>query len=122
MALRPDDFSLRLHAALEAGADTMDVADGPHVCASCRTPFVTPTDALELDEWHFAVSVRCPNCGWEGSAVYDDAALERFDIGLDQGTHALAEALALLALENARGDFDRFLAALDADAILPEDF
>ena len=118
----PDEFSARMHAELETGNPPAADRSGPHVCPTCQAPFVTPLDALEIDEWHFAVSVRCPNCDWEGAGVYDDAALERFDLGLDEGTHAVAEALALLAQENARDDFDRFLAALHADAILPEDF
>ncbi len=117
-----DEFSLRLHLELQTTARPADAQAGPHVCPACAAPFVTPLAALEIDEWHFAVSVHCPNCGWEGAGVYDDEALERFDIGLDEGTHALAEALALLAHENTREDFDRFLAALHADAILPEDF
>jgi hypothetical protein len=122
MVHRPDEFSLRLHAELEIHGPPADPPAAPHVCPTCTAPFLTPVEALEIDEWHFAVTAHCPNCGWEGTTIYDDGALEQFDIGLDEGTHELAEALALLAYENARDDFDRFVAALEADAILPEDF
>ena len=54
--------------------------------------------------------------------VYDDEALERFDIGLDAGTRALVRTLEELAYENANADFEAFAMALAADAILPEDF
>ncbi|MBA2638109.1 MAG: hypothetical protein H0U79_07815 [Solirubrobacterales bacterium] len=117
-----DDFSSRLHAELETHGPAGHPSPGPHICPACTAPFVTPIEALEIDEWHFAVKSYCPNCGWEGAGIFDDEALERYDVGLDEGTHALAEALALLEHENARSDFARFRDALAAEAILPEDF
>ena len=117
-----DAFSARLHEALRAPRSHGMDADGPHVCPTCRAPFVVPVDAVEIDAWHFSVSMRCPNCDWVGSEVYDDEALERFDTGLDAGTRALARTLEELAYENASADFQAFAAALAADAILPEDF
>jgi hypothetical protein len=119
---RTDAFSERLHEALhEPRTFGMD-ADGPHVCPTCHAPFVVPVDAVEVDTWHFSVSLFCPNCDWTGSGVYDDAALERFDLGLDAGTRELVTTLEAVAFENARDDFERFAAALRVDAILPEDF
>lgn len=120
-----DTTSHDIHRAL--GVRSNEVAkDGelasPHVCPDCQMPFVFPTEALEVDEWHFAVGLRCPNCDWEGAGIYDDEALERFDIGLDEGTRALVAALDALSAANARDEADRFAAALAADAILPEDF
>jgi hypothetical protein len=116
-----DALSARLHEALQAPRPGMD-ADGPHVCPMCHAPFIVPVDAVEVDAWHFSVSLYCPNCEWVGTEVYDDEALERFDIGLDTGTRELARTLEELAYENAIADFESFAAALAADAILPEDF
>jgi hypothetical protein len=117
-----DAFSTRLHEALaEPRVVGMD-ADGPHVCPTCRAPFVIPVDAVEVDAWHFSVSLECPNCEWAGEQVYDDEALEAFDSGLDAGTRALLNTLEAVAWENARDDFERFANALAVDAILPEDF
>lgn len=120
-----DTTSQQIHRAL--GSHSHEVAPdehaaSPHVCPRCQMPFVFPTEALEVDEWHFAVGLRCPNCDWEGTAIYDDEALERFDIGLDDGTRALVTALDTLSAANASDEIDRFAAALAADAILPEDF
>lgn len=120
-----DTTSHHIHRAL--GEHSHEVAKhdsetSPHVCPECQMPFVFPTEALEVDEWHFAVGLRCPNCDWEGAGIYDDEALERFDIGLDEGTRALVAALDALSAANARDEADRFVAALQADAILPEDF
>lgn len=119
---RTDDlFSHMLQDELHTPLAPRD-GHGPHVCPGCQRPFVAPVDALEVDEWHFAVSMRCANCGWEGTELFDDEALERFDVGLDAATRDLLAALETLALENARDDFDRFAAALHAGALLPEDF
>lgn len=123
--LHVDTTSHDIHRALGTHCNAPAVQDeqpSPHICPECRMPFVFPTEALEVDEWHFAVGLRCPNCDWEGAGVYDDEALERFDIGLDEGTRALVTALDALAAANARDEADRFAAALAADAILPEDF
>jgi hypothetical protein len=117
-----DALSARLHEALlQARGHGMD-ADGPHVCPTCRAPFVIPVDAVEVDDFHFSVSMYCPNCEWVGTEIYDDAALERFDVGLDDGQRALVRTLEELAYENANADFEAFAQALAADAILPEDF
>jgi len=117
-----DTTSLEIHAALSFPPKAAATEAGPHVCPACRAPFVTPIEALEVDEWHFAVVLECPNCAWEGTGVYDDEALERFDIGLDEGTRTLMAALDRLALANAAEDFERFISALNAGALLPEDF
>jgi hypothetical protein len=117
-----DALSARLHEALQEPRGPGMDADGPHVCPMCRAPFVVPVDAVEIDAWRFSVSLHCPNCDWLGTEVYDDAALERFDVGLDAGTRALVRSLDELAFENASADFDAFARALAADAILPEDF
>ncbi|MBJ7291838.1 hypothetical protein [Williamsia sp.] len=119
-----DTTSTDIHRAL--GVHLHEVAKteepSPHVCPECKLPFVFPTEALEVDEWHFAVGLRCPNCDWEGAGIYDDEALERFDLGLDEGTRTLVAALDALSAANARDEADRFAAALQAGAILPEDF
>jgi hypothetical protein len=117
-----DALSARLHEALLQARGLGTDADGPHVCPSCRAPFVIPVDAVEVDVWHFSVSLFCPNCEWVGTEVYDDEALERFDLGLDAGQRALARTLDELAYENACADFEAFAHALAVDAILPEDF
>jgi hypothetical protein len=117
-----DALSARLHEALAEPRDHGTDAEGPHVCPTCRAPFVVPVDAVEVDAWHFSVSLHCPNCDWLGTEVYDDAALERFDIGLDAGQRLLVRALEEFAYENAQVDFEAFARALASDAILPEDF
>jgi hypothetical protein len=48
--------------------------------------------------------------------------VDRFDEALDLGTDAMLNDLLLLARANMESEVDRFVAALVADHILPEDF
>ena len=70
----------------------------------------------------WAVTIQCPNCEWWDADVFDEAAVERFDEELDRGTEALVRDLLRLMRANMEDDVERFLTALRADAILPEDF
>jgi hypothetical protein len=66
--------------------------------------------------------MRCPNCEWEGTGVFDRDAVERLDEELDRGTHALLADLKHLMYANMEEEIERFISALHADAILPMDF
>ena len=67
-------------------------------------------------------SLRCPNCEWNDLGVFDQATVDRFDDELDRGTEALMRDLKRLTQANMEDEIDRFVLALGADAILPEDF
>jgi hypothetical protein len=71
---------------------------------------------------HWEVLLRCPNCEWSELGVYDQATVDRFDETLDNGTELLVRDLRRLVQANMEEEAERFAAALDADAILPEDF
>ncbi len=68
------------------------------------------------------VSLRCPNCEWTGTGVFDQDSVERFDEELDRGTNALLAGLKRLVEANMEDTIERFVSALEVDAILPEDF
>jgi hypothetical protein len=68
------------------------------------------------------VALRCPNCEWHGSGVFSQELVDWFDEQLDHGTDALVRDLKRLTRANMQEEIDRFVAALRADAILPEDF
>ena len=95
---------------------------GLHVCPECASPLVAPgrVGAGRPHEW--AVTIQCPNCEWWDADVFDEATVERFDEELDRGTEALVRDLLRLMRANMEDDVERFVAALRADAILPEDF
>ena len=52
------------------------------------------------------VSLRCPNCEWETTDVYDQDTVERFDEELDRGTDSLVDDLKRLVAANMRAGRD----------------
>ena len=93
-----------------------------HVCPECDRDLVYPMDWEEASVTHWEVVLRCPNCEWTEAGKFDQATVERFDDVLDLGTEALARDLRRLVQANMEEEATRFAAALEADAILPEDF
>jgi hypothetical protein len=93
-----------------------------HVCGSCSSDLVYPTEWDEAGATHWEVALRCPNCEWNGTGVFQQELVERFDEELDRGTEALVRDLKRLMHANMEDEIDRFVDALDRDLILPEDF
>jgi hypothetical protein len=87
----------------------------------CRKPFVQHEFGVqEGNRWR--VFLRCGSCGWWGERLFDEKALERFERELDADRRQICSDLERLTHLNMHEYYDRFVAALRADAILPEDF
>jgi hypothetical protein len=100
-------------------------ASGPallHVCPECSSELVFPTAWEEADQSRWEVSLRCPNCEWSTVDTFEQDAVQLFDETLDRGTEELVEDLRRLSRANMEADVDRFIRALNADYLLPEDF
>jgi len=54
--------------------------------------------------------------------VFEQDIVERFDEELDRGTEALVRDLKNLMHANMEDEIDRFVSALEAGHIVPEDF
>jgi hypothetical protein len=93
-----------------------------HICPSCASRLVYPTDWAPAAARHWNVDLRCPECEWTGGGVYAQGVVDRFDEALDEGTEALLADLNLLARANMEEETERFIAAVTTDRILPEDF
>ncbi len=93
-----------------------------HVCPDCTAGLVYPTEWEEADDTHWEVALRCPNCEWHSTGTWCQAVVDRFDEELDRGTEALVRDLKRLTRANMEDEVERFVRALGADAILPEDF
>jgi hypothetical protein len=93
-----------------------------HLCPECESDLVYPTTWEEADERHWSVSLRCPNCEHFEQGVYSQDECDRFDDHLEAGTDALTRDFKRLMAANMAEEIDRFVAALDADAIQPMDF
>jgi hypothetical protein len=113
---------LAAEAAGAAAAPANEPAIDLSVCPECDRDLVYPVDWEEASPTHWEVELRCPNCEWNEIGTYDQATVDRFDEHLDLGTDALVKDLRRLVQANMEAEADRFAAALDAGAILPEDF
>jgi hypothetical protein len=93
-----------------------------HICPSCNSELVYPTDWAPANSKRWQVALRCPECEWNGGGTFSQEIVDRFDEVLERGTESVLEDLNLLTRANMEDQIDRFVTALGADQILPEDF
>jgi hypothetical protein len=93
-----------------------------HLCPACDSELVYPESWSEANQTHWEVTLRCPNCEWSETGVFDQETVERFDEQLDLGTDQLVDDLKRLVYANMEEQIDRFCRALSEDHVLPEDF
>ena len=93
-----------------------------HVCLQCASILVYPVCWEEAGPHSWSVTLHCPNCGTYRDGVFAQAAVEAFDEELDRGQDNLVRDYQQLAQANMAEDIERFVGALQAGAILPEDF
>ena len=97
-------------------------ADDLTLCPCCARDLVYPLDWAAAGPNRWAVTLRCPECEWHGGGVYEQDVIDRFDEALDDGTQSVVDDLELLTRSNMQEQIDTFVAALEANLILPEDF
>ena len=93
-----------------------------HVCVECSSDLVYPVSWEEADQDSWLVELRCPECEYVREGVFGQATVDSFDERLDMGTSSLTADLRRLTRANMAAEADLFVAALESDAILPEDF
>ena len=93
-----------------------------HVCPACASQLVYPIAWEEAARSSWQVSLRCPNCEWRLTDIFEEETIHRFDETLDRGTEALVTDLRQLTRANMEEDVERFVAALSGGHVLPEDF
>jgi len=114
-------------ARVEAEQPGLDGAPGRthqdlHICAECRSELAYPIEWEEAGPENWRVALRCPNCEWTATGVFTQDVVDAFDERLDEGTEQLVSDLKQLMHSNMSEEIERFVAALDAGALLPEDF
>ncbi|MDQ3607453.1 MAG: hypothetical protein M3459_00905 [Actinomycetota bacterium] len=97
-------------------------ATGLHVCPTCASELVHPVAWSEHGSEHWEVTLRCPECYGCTTGVHHQTVVEALDAELDRGTDALVADLRRLVEANTEDEIVRFVAALRADLLLPEDF
>jgi hypothetical protein len=105
-----------------AGAAANEQASDLHLCENCGSDLVHPIDWAPAAPRQWEVQLRCPDCEWRGEGVYNQDTVDRFDEILDVGCQAILDDLTKLTHANMSEDIDRFVAALEKDLVLPEDF
>ena len=93
-----------------------------HLCVECESDLVYPVQWEEAGPENWSVLLHCPNCDVFREGVFTQENVELFDEELDRGADALARDYKRLMRANMADEIDRFVGALDAGAILPEDF
>jgi len=93
-----------------------------HVCIACSSSLAYPIAWEEADSDHWSVTIRCPECETFREGVFSQHAVEAFDEELDAGTDALTADYRRLMRANMAEEVERFASALQAEAVLPEDF
>jgi hypothetical protein len=112
----PDLVPAEHHDALAPAGEHL------HICSACDSTLVYPVEWEEAGATHWEVTLRCPNCEWSATGVFEQRLVERFDEELDRGTEALVRDLKRMMHANMEDEIDRFVSALEGDHIVPEDF
>ena len=92
------------------------------LCRHCACTMVEPTAWSAAGPESWSVTLRCPNCEHTSEGVFSQECVDRFDERLDAATTAMVADLKRLEAANMADDVERFIGALNAGAILPEDF
>lgn len=99
-----------------------EVQQDLHVCVECDSDLVYPVQWEEAGPENWSVLLHCPNCDVFREGVFTQENVELFDEELDRGADTLARDYKRLMRANMADEIDRFVGALTAGAILPEDF
>lgn len=103
--------------------DAVQSSDDLSVCAACKRRFVVPVSVLDVvDRGRFVVELECNNCGHATLSVHGDQELESLDRQLDRSAAHLRDFADAMTESRELELIDRFVGALHADEILPEDF
>src|ERR671914_3041013 len=91
-----------------------------HVCLACSSKLVYPISWEESGDQNWNVRLCCPDCDICRDGTFSQRTVEAFEEVLDRGTEALTREYKRFQRANMAGEIERFVGALNADAILPE--
>jgi len=106
-----------------ASASTLLDPPGLQHCPACEMPFVVPQGPrVSLGAGEVRAELACRNCETRSTEVRSDAELAALDAFVDRSFADLLWTLEMVWVANEESAIERFAGALDAGAILPEDF
>jgi hypothetical protein len=95
---------------------------GLDICPQCDSRLVQPVEWAQAPQGFWELVLQCPNCFWLDEGVFDQDQVDALEEKLDEGLADMLSDLGRVTLANMTEDIDRFVEALHADLILPEDF
>jgi hypothetical protein len=105
-----------------AGTAPGKLDEGLLVCSACRSRLVYPAGCEEYGRDHWYIELKCPECSGREWARFDVEMLDALDRELDRAEDEIEADLACLTSANMAEYVTRFVSALEAGAIEPEDF
>lgn len=93
-----------------------------HICPMCGSALVHPTDWRRTGIACWKVTLRCPNCETVRTVTLVREEVEQLNRALYEGTERLARQADQLVRHHFEEETAKFVAALEADLILPIDF
>lgn len=93
-----------------------------HVCPACGSDLVQPVAWAEAPGNRWELTLECPNCWWATEGLFEREAIQELEERLDDGLAQLLDDLKRLSRANMVDQIERFVSALEAGHILPEDF
>jgi hypothetical protein len=100
----------------------VDYNEDLHVCLECSSHLVQPVEWRESGSENWNGLLHCPNCHGYREGIFSRQRVEAFDEELERGADSLTRDYKRLMRGNMADEIERFVRALNADAILPEDF
>ncbi|MBV9425643.1 MAG: hypothetical protein JOZ98_22235 [Solirubrobacterales bacterium] len=95
---------------------------GLHICPDCESDLVQPLAWSEPLDGGWELELSCPNCRWNTEGVFSQEEVYELEDRLDEGLEDMLRDLKRLTHANMVEEIDRFVVALNANHILPEDF
>jgi hypothetical protein len=114
----PSGRSIEVVRLSEASPEAREL----HICPLCESDLVQPVDWCEQQDGSWHLTLSCPNCSWSEQGTFSREQVDQLEDKLDDALCSMIADLHRLAQANMAEDIERFVAALHADKILPEDF
>jgi hypothetical protein len=108
--------------ACPVATPAVDAPREAHICPLCRSPLVHPTEWQRAGVASWRITLRCPNCETVRTVTLTREEVEQLNRALYEGTERLARQADQLVRRHFEEETAKFVAALDADLILPIDF
>jgi hypothetical protein len=95
---------------------------GLHRCPDCGRDHVCPVEWEAADDEHWAIALRCGDCGLWRDVLATNGEASVYDVVLDRHQRTIERALARLDAERMADELERFVRALSEDLIDATDF